>query len=274
MVGDNHFYITGFQGEAMNDVYFEIDEHQRSFKLGVKDIDMAFQSNKFRFMTSYIAMKGASDVRCRYVSFNVTIRATKQRLADNREVMVFKASDFDFKIPPSHVSATILGNLDISTAHTFKRLFVGALRDKLEEGMVHAIQEEMLPKINEMLLASRGYSEWIPGMQFDASLTEEPTFQSGFFGLQMVGMFSPIGGPDLTPNDVELNSTAVDVPLPVHDPDKNDRKKMELFLHQMSLTSIVVTFLKGNDLDLKINSENVGGLPMELTTSGLNDVVV
>ena len=52
------------------------------------------------------------------------------------------------------------------------------------------------------------------------------------------------------------------------------RQLVELFLHQMSLTSIVVTFLKGNDLDLKINSENVGGLPMELTTSGLNDVVV
>ena len=77
MVGDNHFYITGFQGDRSHDYTFEIDEHQRTFKLGVKDIDMAFQSHKFRFMTSYIAMKGATDVRCRYVSFNITIKATK-----------------------------------------------------------------------------------------------------------------------------------------------------------------------------------------------------
>lgn len=77
MVGDNKFYITGIQGDVMQDITFEIDEHQRSFKLGVKDIDMAFQSSKFRYRSSYIAMKGATDVRARYVSFNVTIKATK-----------------------------------------------------------------------------------------------------------------------------------------------------------------------------------------------------
>jgi hypothetical protein len=231
MVGDNHVFITGFQGDANKDYTFEIDEHQRTFKLGVKDIDMAFQSHNFRFMTSYIALKGATDVRCRYVSFNVTIQAAKQKLSDNREILAFKATDFDFQIPPKHVSAVVHGNLDISTAHTFKRLFVGKLRDKLEEGMVHAIQDQLIPKINEMLLASRGYSDWIPGMQFDTSLQEDPTFAQGYFGLQMNGMFSPLGGPDLEPKDVELNNTAVDVALPVHDPDKSDKKKLELFLH-------------------------------------------
>jgi len=71
----------------------------------------------------------------------------------------------------------------------------------------------------------------------------------------MTGMFSPLGGPDLEPKDVELNNTAVDVPLPVHDMDKADKKKLEVFFHQMSLTSIAVSFLKGNDLDAKITKE-------------------
>lgn len=62
----------------MQDVDFEIDEHERSFKLGVKDINMAFQSAKFRYRTTYIAMKGAVDVRCQYVSFNVTFKAVRQ----------------------------------------------------------------------------------------------------------------------------------------------------------------------------------------------------
>lgn len=47
----------------------------------------------------------------------------------------------------------------------------------------------------------------------------------------MTGMFSPWGGPDLEPKDVELNNTAVDVPLPVHDMAKEDKKKLEFFLH-------------------------------------------
>ncbi len=49
MVGDNKFYITGMKGEVMNDITFEIDQRQSAFKLGVKDIDMAFQSSKFRY---------------------------------------------------------------------------------------------------------------------------------------------------------------------------------------------------------------------------------
>jgi hypothetical protein len=77
MVGDNKLFITGLQGDEMQDVDFEIDEHARSFKLGVKDINMAFQANRFRYRSGYIALKGAVDVRCQYVSFNVTIKATK-----------------------------------------------------------------------------------------------------------------------------------------------------------------------------------------------------
>jgi hypothetical protein len=52
-----------------------------------------------------------------------------------------------------------------------------------------------------------------------------------FFGLAMTGMFSPAGGPDLEPKDVELNNTNVDNTLPVHDEEKKDKKKLELFFH-------------------------------------------
>ena len=235
---------------------------------------MAFQSSKFRYRSSYIAMKGATDVRCRYVSFNVTIKATRQKLADGRDVLAFKATDFDFKIPRKHVSATVHGNLEVGTAATFKRLFVGTLRDKLEEGMVHALQDELIPKVNSMIVDSRGYYEWVPGMQFDTSLQEEATMKDDCFGLQMTGMFSPMGGPALEPKDVELNTTAVDVPLPVHDMDKADKKKLEVFFHQMSLTSIAVTFLKGSDLDTKIGKEQAASSPFPLTTTGLNDVII
>lgn len=111
-------------------------------------------------------------------------------------------------------------------------------------------------------------------MQFDTSLQEEPTMKDDYFGLQMTGMFSPLGGPDLEPKDVELNNTAVDQALPVHDTDKNDKKKLEVFFHQMSLTSIVVSFLKGNDLDTKITRDSAQDSPYPLTTTGLNDVII
>lgn len=84
-------------------------------------------------------MKGATDVRAQYVSFNATIKATRQKLADGRDVLGFKAVDFDFHIPKSHVSVVVNGNLEVGSAATFKHLFVGKLRDKLEEGMTHAL---------------------------------------------------------------------------------------------------------------------------------------
>jgi hypothetical protein len=49
MVGDNQFFVTGVKGDVADDITFEIDERQHSFKIGVKDIEMAFQSNKFRY---------------------------------------------------------------------------------------------------------------------------------------------------------------------------------------------------------------------------------
>lgn len=140
-------------------------------------------------------------------------------------------TDFEFHIPRKHVSLVVHGNLDVGTAAVFKRLFVGKLRDKLQEGMVHALQDELMPKVNGMMAQSKGYMQFVPGMEFDTSLQEEPTMKAGFFGLEMDGMFRPQGGPDLQPSDVELNSTAVDTPLPVHDQAKEDKKKFEVFLH-------------------------------------------
>lgn len=90
----------------------------------------------------------------------------------------------------------------------------------------------------------------------------------------MTGMFSPLGGPDLEPKDVEFNNTAVDQPLPVHDMERADKKKLEVFFHQMSLTSIVVSFLKGNDLETKVTKETAYDSPFPLTTTGLNDVII
>jgi hypothetical protein len=57
-------------------------------------------------------------------------------------------TDFEFHIPRKHVSLVVHGNLDVGTAAIFKRLFVGKLRDKLQEGMVHALQDELMPKVN------------------------------------------------------------------------------------------------------------------------------
>lgn len=99
-----------------------------------------------------------------------------------------------------------------------------------------------------MLAQSKGYYEFVPGMQFDTALMAEPTMKEGFFGLEMDGMFRPTAGPDLAPGDVELNSTMVEIPLPVHDQAKEDKKKFEIFLHQISLTSIAVSFIKGSKL--------------------------
>ena len=101
--------------------------------------------------------------------------------------------------------------------------------DDLEE--IDLLEQYVQASQCMLLMASKGYYEFVPGMLFDTSLQEDPTMKEGYFGLEMNGMFSPVGGPELRPEDVELNSTAVDSPLPVHDQAKDDRKKFEIFLH-------------------------------------------
>jgi len=51
----------------------------------------------------------------------------------------------------------------------------------------------------------------------------------GFMGMEMAGMFSPEGGPDLVANDLEMNATT-DISLPVHDA-KDERDDFEVFFH-------------------------------------------
>ena len=67
-----------------------------------------------------------------------------------------------------------------------------------------------------------------------------------YMGLEMTGIFSPLGGPDLTPNEFEMNNT--EASLPVHDAKDEDREKFEFFLHQMSLTSMLVSYMKVDTL--------------------------
>jgi len=72
-------------------------------------------------------------------------------LEDGRAILAFKVTDFEFLMPRKHVSLAVHGNLEVGTAAIFKRLFVGKLREQLQEGMVHALQDELMPKINGMM---------------------------------------------------------------------------------------------------------------------------
>jgi len=51
----------------------------------------------------------------------------------------------------------------------------------------------------------------------------------GFMGMEMAGIFSPEGGPDLEPKDLEMNATS-DITMPVHDA-KDERDDFEVFFH-------------------------------------------
>lgn len=119
--------------------------------------------------------------------------------------MAFKVTSFELEIPHKHVNLVVHGNIEMKTAYMFKRLFFGRLKEKLEVGLANSLQKSLMPKINGMITETRGYGKFIEGMQFDTSLQQEPTMEKGYMGLEMTGMFSPDGGPDLTPQDIEMN---------------------------------------------------------------------
>ena len=52
----------------------------------------------------------------------------------------------------------------------FKRLFFGRLKEKLESGLAHALENNLMPKVNSMITRTKGYGHFIEGMKFDTSL--------------------------------------------------------------------------------------------------------
>lgn len=76
----------------------------------MKNLKIEFQSEKFRYAANFVAMKGAVDVKCAFVSFNTTIKVTRHELEDGRKVMAFKVIGFELTIPHKHVSLVMHGN--------------------------------------------------------------------------------------------------------------------------------------------------------------------
>jgi len=109
-------------------------------------------------------MKGAVDVHCAQVSFNATIKVTRQELNDGRKVLAFKVINFELEIPHKHVNLVVHGNIEMKTAYAFKRLFFGRLKEKLEMGLTNALQNSLMPKINSMITGTRGYGMFVEGM--------------------------------------------------------------------------------------------------------------
>jgi len=133
----------------------------------------------------------------------------------------------------------------------------------------------MIPKLNKLLAENRGYVELLPNIVFDTSLQASPMVTSDFLGLQMTGLFSPLNQTAFKPADLEKNTTnpeVLDESLPLYDP---NGLKFQMVLHQMSVTSIMLSYLKKNELTTWILSSQVSSdSKFNLTTSGLNDVFV
>jgi hypothetical protein len=79
----------------------------------------------------------------------------------------------------------------------------------------------------------------------DASLQSDPIVDMNYMGFRMTGLFGPVNGSDLDPLKLEMNLTEPVNMTYVNDPNGGN---LQLYLHQISLNSILVTYLKKNEL--------------------------
>ena len=79
-------------------------------------------------------------------------------------MLAFKTTAYELDIPKKHVSLVVRGNLEMKTAYMFKRLFFGAMKEKLEAGLTNSLQNSLMPKINNMIKGTNGYGHFIEGL--------------------------------------------------------------------------------------------------------------
>lgn len=270
---DNTLYIPQVKGSSLQDnVASESIPYQNGFKIIISDLTLGFLSQQFKFKSSFITLKGAVDVRCNAVQMNTTFALERQTLADGRKALAFSVSQFELGIPEDRISMVVHGNIETKVSHEFKKVFLSKLTEQIERGMEITLKTRMIPKLNKVISDSGAYLELLPGILFDASLQAEPVADLQYFGLAMTGLFSPVNGTELTPKDLEKNSTEPVQLSHMYDP---AGANLQFYLHQMSLDSILVSYLKRNTLSSWMLSQYVAAdAKFNLTTNGLNDVFV
>jgi hypothetical protein len=128
----------------------------------------------------------------------------------------------------------------------------------------------MIPKLNKIISDSRAYVVLLPGISLDASLQSEPIVDQNYMGFRMTGLFGPVNGSDLDPNALEKNLTEPANMTFVNDPAGGN---LQLYMHQISLNSILASYMKSNTLSSWMLSKDASDED-RTTTTGLNEVFI
>ena len=164
------------------------------------------------------------------------------------------------------------GNIETKVSHEFKKVFLNHLTQPIQDGMGVTLKQRMIPKLNKIITDSRAYLELIPGILLDASLQTDPVVDQSYMGFKMTGLFSPVNGTDLEPKELELNSTE---PIAMSYLYNSNGGNLQLYLHQLSLDSLLASYLKRHQISSWMRSQQLSSEDnLNLTTSGLNDVFI
>lgn len=111
--------------------------------------------------------KGSVSADISNFTVKCTVGLTTQTLPDGKVVPAFSTPYIYFDLPKKHISIHIHGNVIANIAESFKKLFMGTIRDEITSSLNSVIKKELPPALDKLVAKQKGQTELYRGINLD-----------------------------------------------------------------------------------------------------------
>lgn len=89
-----------------------------------------------------------------------------------------RIQDASVNISPEDILISIHGNFVAMIINIVKSLFLGVIRDQIQDNIRRALMNDLQDALNKLVADQQGISELYPGIEVDWTITESPVINS------------------------------------------------------------------------------------------------
>lgn len=195
--------------------------------------------------------------------FFLELRLAESTLPNGKTVPALDVIDAGIYIQPFGMNITIEGDFIFKIISDVKSLFLGPVREGINNYLKIALKAEIPALVNGLLNSTNGTVSLYEGLDLDISIPYVPIVNSRNIEIGMKGLF-------FSENAGELDK---DEPPAMPKTDPYHKSELQLFLSTYMINSLTSALLETQKIDITLDGSVVpASLPVKLTTTYLEEV--